>query len=324
MGENIMSQAPLCFFCERHPTVLEAAQQVDGYFYNCPFCGRYILEREAEQIIRDKYYHKRHMIAGYLHYLKGKSNKTSIINADNYSNYLENGIIPKTVMEKLDKLLVHFYLKSDSIGEQYNLKDYINEPELFFAKDNVELAVMLDELSQMGLIYSPIRFFDGGNINIGGFSLTVHGCSHAENYISTTSLSKKVFVAMGFMDDLLQAKDEAIKPACSACGFEADVVSQFHNGDITDKIISEIKASRFVVCDFTYGNQGAYNEAGFARGLGLPVICCCKREWFEEIDNHGARKNKLHFDVEHLNMIFWSTHDELQEKLIDRIRATIL
>ena len=66
-----MSQAPLCFFCERHPTVLEAAQQVDGYFYNCPFCGRYILEREAEQIIRDKYYHKRHMIAGYLHYLKG-------------------------------------------------------------------------------------------------------------------------------------------------------------------------------------------------------------------------------------------------------------
>ena len=226
-----MSQTPLCFFCERQPTIFEPSQHSFGHFYNCPFCGKYILEPEAEQEIRDKYYHKRHMVAGYLHCLKDKSSKTIIINSDNYLGYLENGIIPKTVMEKLDKLLVYFYAKSDSIGEQYNLKDYINEPELFFAKDQVELAVMLDELTQMGLLFSPIRFFHENNINIGNFSLTADGCTRAENRISTTSLSKNVFVAMEFMEDLLQAKDEAIKPACSVCGFEADVVSQHHNGD---------------------------------------------------------------------------------------------
>ena len=129
---------------------------------------------------------------------------------------------------------------------------------------------------------------------------------------------------MGFYDDLLKAKDDAIKPACKTCGFDADTVSQNHNEDITDKIIAEIKSSRFVISEFTHGNQGAYYEAGFARGYGLPVICCCNRDWFEEVDANGVRKNRLHFDVEHINTIFWSNLEELRDKLIDRIKANIL
>ena len=47
---------------------------------------------------------------------------------------------------------------------------------------------------------------------------------------------------------------------------------------IDDEIISEIRRSRFLVADFTQGNDGArggvYFEAGFALGLGIPVIFC--------------------------------------------------
>lgn len=316
--------SPTCFFCGRTPLRLDPAQGLSGYFYNCPFCGKYIITSEAETLFRGVFEKKRHLVAGYLHSLIGKSTDTPVITESNCTTFFDNGVVPKNAMEKLDKLLIDFYLKDDSIGTSYNLGDYIKEPELFYAKDQVELAVMLDELAKMGFIESQVQFFKQNTININDFRLTTRGLMRAAEFTSLPALSKNVFVAMGFKEDLLRAKDEAIRPACRTCGFEADTVAKDHNDDITDKIISEIKASRFVVCDFTYGNQGAYYEAGFARGLGLPVICCCNRNWLEDVDENGIRKNKLHFDVEHINTIFWSTYEEYREKLIDRIKATIL
>ena len=38
----------------------------------------------------------------------------------------------------------------------------------------------------------------------------------------------------------------------------------------------QIRASRFVICDLTHGNRGAYWEAGFAEGIGRPVIFVCE------------------------------------------------
>ncbi len=314
-----------CFFCERDTLAFDVAQEHNGYYYNCPFCGKYIIEEDAQKLFSYRFERKRHLVAGYLHSTADESIKTPIINGDNCTHYFDNGVVPKNAMEKLDKLLIYFYSQNDSLSATYSLKEYISEPERFFALDQAELAIMLDELSRMGLISSPVQFFGKHEIiNIGEFRLTTRGLARASEILSSPLLRKKVFVAMGFFDDLLLAKDNAIKPACRYCGFEADTVTQAHNDDITDKIISEIKASSFVVCDFTHGNQGAYYEAGYARGLGLPVICCCNRDWFDAVDDKGVRKNKLHFDVEHINTIFWTTHEELREKLIDRIKATIV
>jgi hypothetical protein len=38
-----------------------------------------------------------------------------------------------------------------------------------------------------------------------------------------------------------------------------------------------ILASRFVISDLTHDSPGAYWEAGFGEGLGLPVIYTCER-----------------------------------------------
>ena len=58
-----------------------------------------------------------------------------------------------------------------------------------------------------------------------------------------------------------------------------------------------------------------YYEAGFAHGLGIPVIFTCRKE----------DKGKLHFDTSHFNHIFWEEQkpEELKKALQNRIRATI-
>jgi hypothetical protein len=86
-----------------------------------------------------------------------------------------------------------------------------------------------------------------------------------------------------------------------------------YNDDITDEIIAEIRRSRFVVADFTGHRRGVYYEAGFAKGLGLPVIFTC----------HARDIENAHFDTNHMNHLTWSTAEELAKKLETRIVATI-
>ncbi len=49
-----------------------------------------------------------------------------------------------------------------------------------------------------------------------------------------------------------------------------------HNEKICDRILAEIRKSSLVVADFTGQRSGVFFEAGFALGLGIPVIWCCK------------------------------------------------
>jgi nucleoside 2-deoxyribosyltransferase len=80
-----------------------------------------------------------------------------------------------------------------------------------------------------------------------------------------------------------------------------------------DKILGDIRMAPFVVADFTGHRNGVYLEAGFARGLGLPVIHTCRSD---ELDN-------AHFDTAQLNHVVWTTPDELRSKLFHRIAGTI-
>ena len=128
---------------------------------------------------------------------------------------------------------------------------------------------------------------------------------------------------MGYKEDLLDACDKAIKPACEECGFKANLISdKEHNNGITDQIIVEIKTSKFIVVDFTYNNAGAYFEAGYAQGCGIPVIRCCKDEWYNGSDEKG-NDNKLHFDVRHYSTIIWKDHEDLRNRLTANIRYNI-
>ena len=67
------------------------------------------------------------------------------------------------------------------------------------------------------------------------------------------------------------------------------------------------------MADFTGQRGGVYFEAGFAMGLGIPVIWTCR----------DTDINDLHFDTRQYNHIPWANPKELRVRLQNRIEATI-
>ncbi len=134
--------------------------------------------------------------------------------------------------------------------------------------------------------------------------------------------SPYAFVAMSFSKEgshgalLTQAFEEAIKPAIEDdAGYQEAIRvdrKQFL-GDIVFEIIARIKECRFLVADATEHKNGVYFEAGYAMGMGLPVIWMC----------HKDDLGDAHFDTSHLNHIVWDDVAELRKNLANRILATI-
>ena len=153
--------------------------------------------------------------------------------------------------------------------------------------------------------------------------LTIKGYGKIDELNAPNLDSPWVFIAMSFSENPSKSLDtlfsEGIKPAIKECGFKPNKVNEGKRGEdlgkIDDRIIADIKQSRFLVADFTEQKGGVYFEAGLAQGFGIPVIWTCK-------DDEEERK-KLHFDTRQYNHIFWKDPEDLRKRLIDRIRANI-
>lgn len=126
----------------------------------------------------------------------------------------------------------------------------------------------------------------------------------------------RCFVAMWFDHSMNDVFELGISKAVTECGFPAPIRidRKEHNNQITDEIMAEIRDAQFVVADFSGNRGGVYYEAGFARGLGRPVIHCCRESDF----------NDRHFDTKLINHIKWSDAADLRQKLAHRIKATII
>lgn len=168
-----------------------------------------------------------------------------------------------------------------------------------------EMEFMVTEVlcNEMGLLVSQ---------NNHEYQVSPKGLLYLEGRRETTS--SVGFCAMWFSIEVLALWTDVIEPATRAAGYEAlRIDSKQHNGKIDDEIMASIRASRFVVSDFTGNRGGVYYEAGFAHGLGLPVIFMCREG------------DELHFDIRQYNCIFWKP-DELEDaktQLRNRILATL-
>jgi nucleoside 2-deoxyribosyltransferase len=120
---------------------------------------------------------------------------------------------------------------------------------------------------------------------------------------------------MWFDESMKSAYEQGIQKAIETdTGYQPVRVDRVeYLGDIVERVIAEIRESRFVVADVTGQRNGVYFEGGFAMGLGIPVVWLCRKD----------EVKKLHFDTSHLNHIVWKNALELREKLSVRIRATI-
>ena len=198
---------------------------------------------------------------------------------------------------------------------------------LFCPRNN--LAAMWAAMQEMGLIREVVGSRDQLALNI-----TPAGWQRIDELSRTPCDSRKAFVAMWFSDETDAFYKEGIYPAVRDARYEPRLIKnvQFNN-KIDDAIVAEIRQSRFVIADFTAGQcskcgscdhsaeckdkvkvrGGVYYEAGFAHGLGIPVICMVHRRCVEH----------LHFDTHHYNHIVYDNANDLKEQLYNRIAATI-
>jgi nucleoside 2-deoxyribosyltransferase len=104
---------------------------------------------------------------------------------------------------------------------------------------------------------------------------------------------------------------EAIEGVISDAGAVAIRIDKEHAlEDLVGRIKKEIRGAQFVVADMTDERPSCYFEAGFAEALGRKVIYVASKQ---SVAKPGT-PTKIHFDI-HMNMNFFSNHDELKEKL---------
>lgn len=122
---------------------------------------------------------------------------------------------------------------------------------------------------------------------------------------------KKVFIAMSF-DSSMQRAREFIMDAIQSCGYVPMLIDiKEHNNQIVPEIYKEINGSEFVIADLTGQRGGVYYEAGYAVAKDKNLILCCKKG------------ENPHFDVAQINTIFWKNEEDLKERLVKRIKATV-
>ena len=147
---------------------------------------------------------------------------------------------------------------------------------------------------------------------------TVRGWQKLDDLKQVRTDSSQAFVAMWFHDLTTEVYSAGIDPAIRGSGFRAiRIDKKEHNNKIDDEIIAEIRRSRFLVADFTCEPKnvrgGVYYEAGFAQGLGIPVIGTCKDTSLAD----------LHFDTRQYSHIVWKSPEDLFVQLKNCIGATI-
>jgi nucleoside 2-deoxyribosyltransferase len=163
-----------------------------------------------------------------------------------------------------------------------------------------------------------VDHFDG----IGGeASLTLAGWSYFEELQRGRLDSATAFMAMKFGDSQLDALyADYLKKAVEDTGFKLKKLDEGQPaGLIDDRLRVEIRQARFLIADLTHHNNGAYWEAGYAEGLGKPVIYMCRKDVFDD------QTKRPHFDTNHHLTVVWSPGEEAAavRKLKDTIRATL-
>lgn len=336
MGENV----PCAFChtaCQRGP---------DGTFflmvrYDCPNCGSYLIDEDVAERLesdRESAFH----IACVLREkeLAGTKGFFAVLDDDfepsgsDFTKHIKTwwrigellAEFPKATT-MVDRALANLARKA--LHPMDVIRVGISELEYLTFCRSLQLSGLIDYMKNCGLL-SLAQWLTG----CVDFSISPMGWSRLEELSKAGTDSKQAFVAMWFADEMDAFYENGMNLGIKDAGFDAKRIdNKEHNNKICDEIIAEIRRSRFIVADFSAGmcgkcdecekkkdckdkvrpRGGVYFEAGFAMGLGIPVIWTVRKDQLEQI----------HFDIRQYNFIVYDTAEDLRVQLHNRIAATI-
>jgi hypothetical protein len=288
----------------------------DAYLVNCPHCGKFGLTGSLVASLPTLLLSSD--AAPKLSHVVRKAHEAGqqlLLNTYAAEAILQNSL-PRP-REQADLLIQWLVLNSPGPGEPLEL-NYDLQGAVVGAKSHAGFSMLIEHLKGTGLIAGPHETYLSGE-SVAFVALTFSGWDYYESLRLGGATYRKAFMAMKFGDAKLNSfLDRVLKPAAKRAGFDLfKLDDRPMAGLIDDRMRVEIRASDFVVADLTHDNLGAYWEAGYAEGLGKPVIYTCERSKFEA--------TKTHFDTNHHLTIVWddASPEEAGQQLVDTIRATL-
>jgi hypothetical protein len=222
-----------------------------------------------------------------------------------------------TLQEQVDNLLLWIGDNQKtsvdySIGTPSAVAAHIGIP-ISTEGDNQTLSWLLNQIAVQSL-FEQVGAWEAEL----GLRLTLYGSQKYEQLKKVSSESRTAFMALKFGDPVLDnVVETCFKPAVLRTGFELRKLSDKQPAGLIDnQIRAAILSGRFVIADLSHANDGAYWEAGYAEGLGLPVLYTCE----ESVWN----AKKTHFDTNHMVTIIWNAANlaAAGDNLTATIRAT--
>lgn len=209
-------------------------------------------------------------------------------------------------------------------GEGYFL-DGVTDAPLVGSFNPDMFEVLRKELMEKGLLsrLGPAKRPNtrGAGVLSGSlFGLTLDGWERYEADRKGGFAGKYGFIAMKFGDvDLERFVADVVKPGVKAgIGYDLVDLRNVSRAGVIDNILrTQIRDSAFVLVDLTHDNAGAYWEAGYAEGLGKPVVYLCQRAKFDEA--------KTHFDTNHCTTVMWQVDDgaNFTQELVATLRRSL-
>ncbi|MFA5353809.1 MAG: hypothetical protein WC291_06235 [Thermodesulfovibrionales bacterium] len=289
----------------------------DAARFSCPLCGDFILSgsliASLPHILR-RNKDASHKISHALRTMQHTNTTTEL-----YTNTVEQILkhpLP-TPKEQADLFIRWLAENVEGPGERVWIEPATHR-SIIGAKSAEGFALVLDYLRESDLIKGEFSKVIGatGRAHI---TLSFAGWDYYEKLRHGGATYRKAFMAMKFgVPDLDRILIETFKPCVQQAGFELyNLAERPKAGLIDDRLRVEIQSSDFLLADLTHDNPGAYWEAGYAEGLGKPVIYTCEKEKFKTA--------KTHFDTNHHLTILWDKNEpeSAGEALKATIRATL-
>lgn len=297
--------------------VNERPEGKDATLFSCPLCGDFMLSRSLVATLPNILETKKEANTKISHALRQMQ---QISKGAELNTYTVEEILKKplpTPREQADLFIRWLAENVKGPGETVWVEP-VTHNSIIGAKTDEGFALILRYLFESGLVVGDLAEAQGmpGRANV---TLSFEGWDYWEKLRRGWATYRKGFVAMKYGEPLLdKLLAEILKPYAKQAGFELYRLDDTPRaGLIDDRLRVEIQSSDFLVADLTHDNSGAYWEAGYAEGLGKPVIYICEKEKFES--------HKTHFDTNHHLTIIWDKNalHKAGEDLKATIRATL-
>jgi hypothetical protein len=279
-----------CPVCESK--LKKPRDHLEHVYFHCPRCGLFGLTTSAEHLLPD-------LLAGLgrnrgvLSYAISRKPRvgqdTLLFTVADCEAIIKAGVLP-TPQEQADNLIRLIGNRLSGSGDTIQLS-FEDQGALIGAQSKSGFFFVVEGLADAKLLQHADPLHEN--------TLTFKGWERYEQLRRGTPSGRKAFMAMKFGDTILDLiVKEHFVPAVAATGFTLRRLDDEPKaGLIDDRMRAEIQASRFVIVDLTHMNRGAYWEAGYAEGLGKPVIYTCEEAKFGEAS---------HFDTNHHQHVLWT------------------